>query len=106
MIKLESINRYPNTEFYFNTIEECERFKYVFRNHWAGVKWKDPVNVSKNDIPYKKLEYMKRYKTPEEYAEANLKWGFNATNPWDRSEDKLSTEQESFIQMMMDRVTN
>lgn len=103
MIKLESSNKTINEAFYFNTIEECERFKYVFSNHWTGVKWKTPVEINECDIPYDKIRYIKRFKSPEEYAEDNLKWGFNSLFI---EEPKLSKQQESFIQMMIHRVTN
>lgn len=103
MIKLESANKIKNEAFYFETIEDCERFKYVFKDHWTGVKWKKPVNIEIKYIPYEEIKWFNKYKTPEEYAEANLSWAFNSLFV---EEPKLSKEQDLFVQTMVNRIIN
>ena len=49
MIKLET--SYNDRDvFYFRTLDDCNKFLYVFENHWCNVKWKPPVEVSDNII--------------------------------------------------------
>lgn len=102
MIKLESSNKIMNESFYFETIEDCERFKYVFENHWTGVKWKKPVEVSEDDVPDDELEYIKKYDTPEAMAKDNLSWAFNSS--FIDGEGDLIKEQNLFVSKMIENI--
>lgn len=78
MIKLTSKSKRKNVSFYFLNMEDCNKFKYVFRNYLTGVHWKDP-KIIPDDTPLS--DYNKRYLgKPEELAENNLKWAHNALN--------------------------
>lgn len=74
MVILTSSNKRINETFTFNTMEECKRFQYVFKDHLTGVTWKEPVESTF----YKGTIEVNKYKSPEYYANANLSWGFNS----------------------------
>ena len=103
MIKLTSKNKLHNISFYFNNIEDCNKFLYVFKNHWCNVKWEKPEEIPNNT--YIK-DYHKRYLgRPEELAENNLKWGFNSFNDdYTTNNDNFTQGQLVFSRNMVERI--
>ena len=103
MIKLTSKNKLHNVSFYFNDMKDCNKFLYVFKNHWCNVKWENPVEISNNTpIP----DYYRRYLgKPEELAEDNLKWGFNSFNDdYTTNNDNITPRQLAFVRNMVECV--
>lgn len=92
MIKLETDYENENTVKYFNTLQECEEYLYVFKDHWCNVKWKEPIKVSDISNSNEK-EYMK--KSPKERAEADLSWGFSMMKL--KGGEELNKDQSVFL---------
>ena len=65
----------PKTEFKFKSIEDCEKFKYVFRDHMCNVSWEKPETVEVKSISSDLDKIISR--NPARRAEDNLHWGFN-----------------------------
>ena len=103
LIKLTSSNKLDNVSFYFKTIQECEDFKKVFRDHWTHVKWEKPEEVDEHSVPSHKKEYINR--PPKERAESNLSWGFNSTFT-NEAQKEITEAEEAFVSAMVHRVIN
>lgn len=74
MIKLESNFKYGyNITRYFKTIEDCNKYLYVFKDHWCNVPWKDPEEITGFDAKAS----VEAINDPIEIANGDLGWGFN-----------------------------
>lgn len=75
-------------------MNDCEKFIYVFKDHWCNIEWENPAKVPDNlkisDYERKALD-----KDPVERAESNLSYGFNLVRYCGK--DKLIKEQSLFI---------
>lgn len=103
MIKLETKckNHIDHAVFYFHTLEECNIFKYTFRDHWCNIKWEKPIEIS-NNTHISEYQRKSMDKDPKKRAEDNLSWGFNRS---ENSNSGLTREQNNFIQNMINRVS-
>ena len=100
MIKLET--NYQNSDaFYFRTLDDCNKFLYVFKDHWCNVKWKSPVEVSDN-ISLSRFQRYALDKDPKDRAQSNLSWGFNLARRHD--DDKLNREQQIYLNRLMEEL--
>lgn len=79
-----------NTSFYFDNMDDCNKFLYVFKGHMCNVPWNKPEHVDSKSIPPIKI-----IQNPKQSAENNLSWGFNACRFANISE---TPEQLGFIE--------
>ena len=102
MIKLESDYGWNDSIKYFNTIEECNEYMKVFKDHWCNIRWKTPVVVPDNTslTDYEKSRLLK---SPKERAESNLSWGFNMERFY--GDDKLTNNQITFVNNLVKEIT-
>lgn len=98
MIKLETNyeNEARNVTFYFRTQDDCDKFIYVFKDHWCHVRWKDPVIISDREI-INLSDYDRKSldEDPKERAESDLSWGFNLARYY--NDNVLTSDEQSFI---------
>lgn len=64
---------FHNVPFYFDNIDDCNEFLYVFKDHMCNVPWNKPEQVDSKSISSTKI-----IQNPKQSAERNLSWGFNA----------------------------
>lgn len=103
MIKLETKCKeaIDHAVFYFHTLEECNIFKYTFRDHWCNIKWEKPIEIS-NNTHISEYQRKSMDKDPKERAEDNLSWGFNRS---ESRNDKLNENQKGFIKHIMEQIS-
>lgn len=94
MVKLSC--KGSNSVFYFNTMEDCDKYKAVFEDHWCNIPWNTPVEVDPIDVPDEDLALIAN--DPEVRADKNLPWGFNLTKSLGIG---LTTEQKATVQEIM-----
>ena len=91
MIKLESNFKYGyNITRYFKTIEDCNKYLYVFKDHWCNVPWKEPEEIDRFDIKAATV----LVNDPIKIANGDLGWGFNTCDLNNIGETK---EQREFV---------
>jgi len=99
MIELKAKDLTIGGTFYFHTMQDCNDFLYVFKDHWCNVPWEKPREVP-NDFPISKNQRKSMDKSPKERAESNLSWGFDHTK-W--LEIDLNEKQNSFVKSMVEK---
>lgn len=97
MVKLESNFKEDkicirNIKMCFESMEDCNKFLYVFRDHWCNVPWTKPVEVDKVPDGYSLV------KDPIKEAEGNLNWGFRQC---ERSNIGNTIEQKALTRAIM-----
>lgn len=101
IIELKTIDSYMflAATFYFTSMENCNKFKYVFEDHWCNVPWDDPIELPDY---YPLSSYWREHinDDPKKLAEDNLMWGFQ--NCKFNGYDKLTSEQ----QLLLDSLCN
>lgn len=103
MIKLGVKTERSNSKyvFYFHNMDDCNKFKYVFKNHWCNIKWEKPVEIP-NDTKISEYDRKVMDKDPEERAESDLSWGFSLEKyeEW----DKRTSSQNAFINSFINQL--
>lgn len=105
MVKLkvkesERLSKTMKRVFYFKDMEDCERFLYVFKDHYCNVPWDEPEesdefsNMDVNDI-YDMDE------DPVDRADRSLGWGFSLC---DSLEIGLTNYQKEEVRMIMNMI--
>lgn len=102
MVKLTARDD-KRARFFFRSLNDCETFKYVFKDHWCNVVWNNP---EEGNFDKEMDEWDERLidVDPKKRAENNLSWGFHLCE--NTGNDKLTEEQEEFVASMVDRLTN
>lgn len=99
MVKLQS-GEDSRVVFYFKNINDCNKFLYVFKDHWCNVRWESPIEkpefLEMTDRQREELD-----EDPKERAEDNLMWGFCIEK--DRN-IRLNSSQLSFIDNFIKQV--
>lgn len=101
MIELKAKDLTFGGTFYFHTMQDCNDFLYVFKNHWCNVPWEKPREVP-NDFPIGKSQRKSMNEPPKKRAESNLSWGFSLVK---RLNIDLSESQNLFVKDMVDRLS-
>ena len=101
MVKLEDAanDMFPGV-FYFHTMEDCNKFLYIFRDHWCNVPWKEPIEVP-DDYPISARDQEVMDEDPKERAERDLSWGFSLVK---RLEIRQTEKQNAFVEEMISRI--
>lgn len=94
MVKLTSTNKVHNESFYFKNDEDCDKFVYVFEDHWCNVKW------NRETIPDLPFIDQNIHEDPVKRAEDNLKWGFNSSFIDERDKQPTSEQREILHSLM------
>lgn len=97
IIKLQSKNKFNRGIFYFYTMEECNNFLYVFKDHFCNVKWEKPIELPEDTIIDTYSKQMMDI-PPKKRAENNLSWGFSVAG------DELTAEQSAYVKELIDRM--
>lgn len=98
MVKLEAVDTRFGGIFYFHNMNDCNKFKHVFKDHWCNVKWKPPVE--KDNFPECSSNGRKNMdEDPVKRAEDSLSWGFNLVK--DKPEGNLTDHQKSIVESIM-----
>lgn len=98
MIELKAKDLTFGGTFYFHTMQDCNDFLCVFKNHWCNVPWEKPREVP-NDFPIGKSQRKSMDEPPKKRAESNLSWGFSLVK---RLNIDLSERQNLFVKDMVD----
>lgn len=100
VIKLTSDALINNTSFYFKTIEDCKKFKYVFYDHWCNIPWKvELVDIS--SLSEYHLNHLNE--DPKIKAEQYLNWGFNFVRF--NGLEECTKEQDEFLNSFIEKIT-
>lgn len=83
-------------KFIFKSMEDCEKFKHVFKDHFCNVPWNTPTIV--DEQIFLGTDY-KIISDPKKAAEDNLSWGFSLCKFHKISETE---EQLSFVKNMIE----
>ena len=79
MIKLTANDDCQHAEFYFWNIRDCNKFKYVFANHWCIVIWNEVEQIPDSELAnLSEFHRNSMDKDPEERGRNALDWGFNS----------------------------
>lgn len=87
-------------KFIFKSMEDCEKFKYVFKDHWCNVPWLVPVFVDEQRYLTDIGEF-KIIEDPVQAAEDNLSWGFSLCKRYKIEE---TDEQKAFVRDLINRI--
>lgn len=98
MVKLQVIDPrgYRHSPLYFKTMEDCDTFKYVFKDHMCNVPWEQPIEA----CSFPEMTNLQRHHMEEmskdikKYAESNLSWGFSIM---EGCEIGLTSEQQAMV---------
>lgn len=100
MVKLQATDD-PSAVWYFNTMKDCEKFLYVFKDHWCNARWNKPIEA--DSFPeVDSDDWDDLQKNPKKMAEDNLEWGFFLEKYMGA---KRSREQEDFLRKMVENLT-
>ena len=89
---ITSLNKASNQTFYFETLQDCYDFLYVFKDHWCNVKWTEPFEINERKVPVEQRNYIKG-KNAKQRADNALNWGFSSL--WcDEYGNKLLLEED------------
>ena len=93
---------YPHkATFYFKNIEDCNKFLYVFKDHFCNVPWETPKEIPDNSIKLSENEKRTLDKDPVKRAQDNLSWGFSLCSYYKIG---VSSDQLSFVHSLMEKV--
>lgn len=101
MIELKAKDLTFGGTFYFHTIQDCNDFLYVFKDHWCNVPWEKPREVP-NDFLIGENQRKSMDKPSKERAESNLLWGFSLVK---RLNIDLFERQNLFVRGMVDKLS-
>lgn len=101
MIELKAKDLTFGGIFYFHTMQDCNDFLYVFKDHWCNVPWENPKEVS-DDFKISESQRKSMDKPPKERAESNLSWGFSLVK---RLGIDLTESQNLFVKGMVERLS-
>jgi len=101
MIELKAKDLTFGGTFYFHTMQDCNDFLYVFKDHWCNVPWEKPREVS-DDFPISRIQRESMDKPPKKRAGSSLSWGFSLVK---RLNIGLSKRQNLFVKGMADRLS-
>lgn len=101
MIELKAKDFTFGGTFYFHTMQDCNDFLYVFKDHWCNVPWEKPREVS-DDFPISRIQRESMDKPPKKRAESSLSWGFSLVK---RLNIDLSESQNLFVKNMVNKLS-
>lgn len=101
MVELKVKSTTCNTKFYFHTMDDCEKFLYVFNDHWCNVPWERPVTVS-DSTELSEYEKSAINENPKLRAERNLSWGWNLAR--ELNTDAPNEQQRQFLNNIIEKL--
>lgn len=104
MIKLTANDDWQHAEFYFWNIRDCNKFKYVFANHWCNVDWNKVEQIPDSELSnLSEFHRNSMDEDPEERGRKALDWGFNSYMK-QHSERSVTPAQAEFVDKMVESI--